>query len=214
MTDREEWLNGVLKHYADNDIRPGDPEEGIWEDAHAPLPKCLGGDITIPLLREHHIIHDLFQSEEFEHMCFYSAEVLKVLGSKWFKTLPWELQKDCWQLYRKWVSSGTSIGGRKAAELGVGIHAPGKQSEAGKKSCAQVWISTADGFVSNSACVAYHNKFIGADPNERVQVPDEIVPMMKRLPKAFSKMNEAELAKAKIEMAINLEIWRNHNIQL
>jgi hypothetical protein len=58
-----------------------------------------------------------------------------------------------------------------------GIHDPVNEKvcregnkKGGKTSTSQVWISTADGYTSNAACVARHNRSIGEDPDARVRI--------------------------------------------
>ncbi len=156
MLTRQAWLEGVLAYYKENDITPGDPNEGQWENAHAPMPECLGGEETTPLLHEHHIIHDLLQSEEFRQRCFYTKATQVVLRSNWFRKLPWDLQSDCWESYREWsgevgrrtkqlgigihdladprIIEGCKKGGLRTADLGVGCHTPEVRAKGGKRS--------------------------------------------------------------------------------
>jgi hypothetical protein len=42
--------------------------------------------------------------------------------------------------------------------------------EGGKKTAAQIWESTVDGFRSHAASVARHNKARGWDPNARIRI--------------------------------------------
>lgn len=67
------YVKNVLKYYEDNDIQPGDPNEGVWHQAHFPLPKCLGSQ-TVLLLREHHAVQGVLQSEEFQTPCIWNWE--------------------------------------------------------------------------------------------------------------------------------------------
>ncbi len=57
-------------------------------------------------------------------------------------------------------------GGKRAAELGVGAHAPGKSSLGGKKGgpavARQKWISLLDGFISHKGGLTCHHKKLGA----------------------------------------------------
>jgi hypothetical protein len=43
-----------------------------WEDAHYPIPNCLGGTETIRLWSRDHAAHGVIQSEEFDHPCLHS----------------------------------------------------------------------------------------------------------------------------------------------
>jgi hypothetical protein len=69
MITQHEFVAECLRYYAENYYEPGNPEDGKWDIAHYPTPKCKGGTETILLLREHHAIQGLLQSEEFNHPC-------------------------------------------------------------------------------------------------------------------------------------------------
>ena len=69
-----DYVSGVLSFYHENDIRPGDPNEGVWHLAHYPLPRCLGGQEEILLLEEHHAVQGVLQSEEYQHCCVFNWE--------------------------------------------------------------------------------------------------------------------------------------------
>lgn len=83
------YVEGVLRHYHENDIVPGDPNEGIWHRAHYPRPRCLGGQETVLLLCEHHAVQGVLQADEFQHCTFgswekqYLSEELLVIYHKW-----------------------------------------------------------------------------------------------------------------------------------
>lgn len=68
------YLEGVLRWYEEQLITPGDPNEGRWEEAHTPLPRNMG-DTTVLLLRQHHFIHDLWQSKELDECHFFTGQV-------------------------------------------------------------------------------------------------------------------------------------------
>jgi len=72
------FLNTILQYYRENDIQIGDPNEGSWEMAHTPLPRSMGNSTQL-LLKEHHIIHDLYQSEELGKGYFWVGNVKKFL---------------------------------------------------------------------------------------------------------------------------------------
>jgi hypothetical protein len=84
-----DYVSGVLFYYQQNDIIPGDPNEGEWHEAHYPTPKCLGGNETILLLKEHHAVQGVLQSEEFQRCCFgpwekdYLSDELLVIYYRW-----------------------------------------------------------------------------------------------------------------------------------
>ena len=89
MITQHEFILGCQKYYAENYYEPGNPEDGEWHDAHYPVPECKGGTETVPLLKQHHAIQGVLQSEEEQHPCIHSWE-------KWYLT--GELLK----LYYKW----------------------------------------------------------------------------------------------------------------
>ena len=74
MLTQQEWVEGCYAYYAENAYEPGNPEDGEWEDAHYPVPKCKGGEVTIKLLKQHHAIQGVLQSEEYQHPCIWGWE--------------------------------------------------------------------------------------------------------------------------------------------
>ncbi len=73
---------------------------------------------------------------------------------------------------------GKSLHGKKLGELtyikGVGIHAPGVNSKAGKiggkVTSSQVWESTVDGYRGSAGVVARHNKLRGWSSDARIRI--------------------------------------------
>jgi hypothetical protein len=80
------YLNGVLAYYENEGFHLGDG--GKWEFAHTPMPRALG-DNTVPLLHQHHVIHDLWQSQELDHPHFYVPNAERVLYSPNFWPKNW-----------------------------------------------------------------------------------------------------------------------------
>lgn len=75
MTTQHEFVAECYRYYSENYLEPGNPEDGKWEKAHYPIPACKGGQNMIWLLWEHHQLHGIFQSREFDHRCFYPYNV-------------------------------------------------------------------------------------------------------------------------------------------
>lgn len=96
------FVAAVQKFYKENDIQPGDPNEGAWEEAHFPAPKDEGDNVIL-LLHEHHQVQGLLQSEEFEKTCFFSAHTKKFLDSNWCEN--WF---ELCELHEKWASFGAT----------------------------------------------------------------------------------------------------------
>ena len=80
MLSLEEWVEGCYAYYAENYYEPGNPEDGEWEDAHYPVPKCKGGEVTIKLLKHHHAVQGVLQSEEYQHPCIWGWEANYLSG--------------------------------------------------------------------------------------------------------------------------------------
>ena len=79
------------------DIIPGDPNEGLWQDAHYPAPDPEG-DTTIPMLFDDHQQQGLYQSEEYGRCCFWNGDTKQFLTHGPFVPNWFEL----WDLYDKW----------------------------------------------------------------------------------------------------------------
>jgi hypothetical protein len=78
--NQHEWVYGCYAYYLENYIEPGNPEDGVWEAAHWPVPKCKGGRKTILLLKEHHAVHGVLQSEEWQTPCIWGWEKAYLSG--------------------------------------------------------------------------------------------------------------------------------------
>ena len=74
MITQREYVEGCLQWYREADLQPGNPQDGKWQECHYPAPKCLGGTEVILLLKEHHAVQGVLQSEEFEHPCIWGWE--------------------------------------------------------------------------------------------------------------------------------------------
>jgi hypothetical protein len=91
MITQEQFVTACHKYYTRNNLEPGNPKHGEWHKAHYPYPRCLGGTEWVWLLKRHHAIQGVIQSEELGHRCIYRWE-LKYLpkyylqfGHKWTK---------------------------------------------------------------------------------------------------------------------------------
>jgi len=118
--NQHDFVKECLAFYEDGGWSP----EKRWEEAHYPAPKGKG-DATIWMLHDHHQVQGLWQSKEYDQCCFFAGDAKRFLTEGPFVSGWFEL----WDIYDKY--SGEN--GRKAAELGVGIHAPGMQSKGGTK---------------------------------------------------------------------------------
>ena len=96
---QKEFIEGCYNWYREADLQPGNPDDGEWQECHYPLPKCLGGTETILLLKEHHAVQGILQSEELNRPCIFG----------WEKDFLGELHLSLWQ---KWMK----IKGQKMVE--------------------------------------------------------------------------------------------------
>jgi hypothetical protein len=90
MPTQEQFVRWCEDYYFDNRLEPGNPCHGDWESCHYPVPKCLGGSNTVLLLKEHHAIQGVLQSEECNHPCIWG----------WEKSY---LEAEILSLWRKWM---------------------------------------------------------------------------------------------------------------
>lgn len=89
MYTTEEFRRQVYLWYDTNGITVGDCTEGNWEHAHI-VPRCCGGTETVLLLHGHHIMHDLYQSREYNRRCFHGSAKAWLYGEgflceNWFE---------------------------------------------------------------------------------------------------------------------------------
>lgn len=104
--DQHEYVRGALAYYAENYYEPGNTEDGEWQDCHYPAPKCLGGTETVKLLRQHHAVQGVLQSEEYQYPCIYGWEK---------KYLP----KEYLSLFDKWFKEQKRLGNKAQKESTV-----------------------------------------------------------------------------------------------
>ena len=104
LPTQAEYVAGCYEYYAVNSIVVGDPTEGTWENAHYPVPSCRGGTHTVPLLKQHHAIHNVIQSEELQYPCVYG----------WEKEY---LPAEYLTLLTKWRDVASHLGGDRTREL-------------------------------------------------------------------------------------------------
>ena len=117
---QQEFVDGCYTYYAENYIEPGNPEDGEWEDAHYPVPKCKGGKVTIPLLKQHHAIHNVIQSEEIQYPCIWGWEADYLEG-------------EMLALCKKWHTEKSKIAARRSVSTRLENTTPEQRSEMTRK---------------------------------------------------------------------------------
>jgi hypothetical protein len=85
------YVEGCLKWYQEQMLTPGNPDDGIWHQAHYPVPKRLGGQATVELLFEHHAVQGVLQSEEFQCCCVSGTFLKPVSGTPYEEKMRWWL---------------------------------------------------------------------------------------------------------------------------
>jgi hypothetical protein len=115
MITQERFVTACQKYYARNGLEPGNPEHGEWHKAHYPTPRSLGGTEWVWLLKAHHAIQGVIQSEELQHRCIYYWE-LDLLpkyylpyGEKWRKVIPPRREKEVDEEFTDWHRSTWSL---------------------------------------------------------------------------------------------------------
>ena len=96
MLSQKEFVEGCYNWYREADLQPGNPEDGDWDEAHYPVPKCKGGTETILLLKEHHAVQGVIQSEELQWRCIWGWEEKYLEG-------------EYLELFNKWMSEGMKL---------------------------------------------------------------------------------------------------------
>jgi len=117
MTVLHDFVSDCYLDYASQGLEPGSLLDGDWEKCHHPKPKCQGGEETVWLLKRHHAVHNVLQSEVFQMPCLYGWEIefldedIAVLHKKWMKekgrivrvsnkgkpSNSWEKRKHSWK---------------------------------------------------------------------------------------------------------------------
>ena len=102
ITCQHEWIEQCQIKYRFEPL----PDGEHWEDAHYPLPQCLGGTETVRLWSRDHAVHGILQSEDLNHPCLHT-----------FRTHTDRQKISCHYpeysgLYEKWRSKLSSLSGK------------------------------------------------------------------------------------------------------
>ena len=88
------------------------------EEAHSPLPKCMGGTETVLLTRQDHAKHDVLQTECYQKGCFSGWYLNLLVGTDWE-----ERAKAALKVTTTYAGKQTNTG-KSAVERQLGIHDP------------------------------------------------------------------------------------------
>jgi hypothetical protein len=187
--------------YSSKGLEPGNFIDGDWELCHHPMPKCEGGIKVIWLLKYHHAIHNVLQSEWLQRVCVFGWEYqflddsLKEVHRKWMKEkgrMVGETNKDkkssSWETRKSKWSEVCSFGGKASAkarkERGETFNFERMSHEdrvnngkiGGLKRAESLnkkeWKDPFDGYIGSAACVAVHMKQHGRNPKLKVKISD------------------------------------------
>ena len=193
MYTTKEFRTQVYSYYEKNGIVVGDFTEGKWEHAHI-VPRCVGGTETVLLLHGHHIMHDLYQSREYNRKTFWNGSAYSWLYGEGFLCESWF---ELVEIYYQYASASTTVGaGLSAAQATWAALSPTAlanvnasrravlRARAASMSQTQRslafghlgarWRSSVDGFVSTASGVSRHNRALGYDPGAKERVPEPL----------------------------------------
>ena len=91
MQTTQQFIDGCLAYYRENDVDLNDPDNGPIDKAHHPIPRHRGGRLVVSLQRHHHAIHNVLQSNEVGTPCVFHWEKQAILQGPfvagWFDLL-------------------------------------------------------------------------------------------------------------------------------
>lgn len=192
--NQHEWVYSCYEYYLENYIEPGNPEDGEWHDCHYPTPACLGGTETVKLLKEHHAVQGVLQSEEFGHPCILGWEKRYLSGHNLSLYEYWrtEHQRKAGKARAdSWTQEEWSTHFRNAVNKRYAQATPQQRSEwarnAGQAQSHehrvraarlgasvlnnQRWQCTVTGKVSTAGPLTIYQRARGIDPSNRVRLP-------------------------------------------
>lgn len=175
-----EFVQTCHEQYAERGIVP-------TEEAHSPLPKSLGGINKVLLTRRDHAIHDLLQTECYQHGTFTGWYFNELKGTEWENRAKRALKLTCSR-----AGSRTPMG-QISKNKQLGIHNPvyalvqrdwkvkgGKTpasetqkriaSENAKKRNAQVWECLETGVRMNAGNLTQYQRARGIDTSLRLRI--------------------------------------------
>ena len=117
MITQREYVEGCQQWYREADLQLGNPEDGEWQQCHYPVPKCLGGTETILLLKEHHAVQGVLQSEEYQHPCIWGWE-RSLLSGEYLETYSYWMKSKGRSCGLNGDRSGKRLSGLKCAANG------------------------------------------------------------------------------------------------
>ena len=189
LLPNEVYALQCIQRYREDGIIVDKSNGGEW--SHCPTPECLGGTKGYYLTHYDHMIQGLIQSQDHDHLCFWTADTKLILEGNFFPYYDWF---SLWEIYDKYASWGWrfitnhSAGGTETHRKGVGIWSmtPEQKREAGRKGGLKggpskkpgngrmtkylKYISLIDGYISTAAGVVSYHKGKKWDTSMRIPV--------------------------------------------
>ena len=176
------------------------PKGERWENAHHPVPDCLGGGETVRLWSSDHHIHGILQSVECDHKCFFST-TRQFLTGDWEWLVPYfnhyntahitydTRVKAAHKMHSKTTKEqrskagkiGGPIGGKfirtdqtlaKMREYFNSEECKKVRSDSVTKTNKRLMRCTVTGYIGNPGNVGKHQKKLGIEPGNREWVND------------------------------------------
>lgn len=132
MLTQHQWVEGCYAYYAENGYEPGNPEDGVWEVAHYPVPRCEGGEATVLLLKEHHAVQGVLQSEEYQRPCIWGWEANYLDGEMLALCKKWQAEQAR-RTNQALTPERRRAGGRKARAAQLANTTPEQRSESARR---------------------------------------------------------------------------------
>jgi hypothetical protein len=153
IINQHTWVAGCYEYYRRMMYEPGNPEDGTWEAAHWPIPNWAGGTQTILLLKQHHAVHGVLQSEEYGQPCIFGWEANYLNGWLYERCKYWHGQlaakgnrsskrdssgamKKAWENFTPEERTARNTPGAKAAGEWLKQRTPEEHSERMRKANA------------------------------------------------------------------------------
>jgi hypothetical protein len=141
MITQSEYVEGCQQWYKEANLQPGNPKDGEWQECHYPVPKCLKGTEIVLMLKEHHAVQGVLQSEEYQHPCIWGWEGKYLQGEYLELFIKWRSE-----LGRLGASMQSSDSKRKGWEGMMKTMTPEKKNEVIQKATRKLLEANPDHF--------------------------------------------------------------------
>ena len=183
-TDLVDFVRHCQNRYFDLGLEP-------TEEAHSPLPKCMGGTGVVLLTRQDHAKHDVLQTECYGEGTLTPWYFKELIGTSWEQRAEKALSvrqsqsgksggKACFDRKLGRNSKEAILKGietQRNKRLGMydpNFHSAKNKSASGKKGCkvtnSQKWMCTVSGRISSPGPLTIIQRSLGIDPSNRIKI--------------------------------------------